>query len=233
MSNNIPILMYHNITDDKNDTSAIYYKDFYNQIKLLTNLNYKSSNLKDICNENYKKKFVITFDDGYENISKIAQDILLEFNQRATCFIVYNRIDKVNDWDQFSKNSNLSKIMNFNQINEWINNGFEIGSHTLDHKNLTSLSVNEKKTQICESANQLNKKFDINVVSFSYPYGKYDNECLNILEKNYDYAVITKKSLFNPLKNKMHEIPRISISRKTSTFKFLLKTLTIYENLKF
>ena len=73
MSNNIPILMYHNITDDKNDTSAIYYKDFYNQIKLLTNLNYKSSNLKDICNESYKKKFVITFDDGYENLKNCTR----------------------------------------------------------------------------------------------------------------------------------------------------------------
>ena len=232
MSKHIPVLMYHNITDDKNDKSSVYYKDFYKQIKILTNLNYKSLNLKDICDENYKKKFVITFDDGYENISKISQEILLEFDQKATCFIVNNKIDKLNDWDQFSKNTKLSKIMNFNQIKEWINNGFEIGSHTLDHKDLTSLSIKEKKIQICDSANRLNEKFGINVVSFSYPYGKYDEECIDILDKNYDYAVTTKKSLFNPFKNKMLEIPRISIGHHTSTFKFLLKNFTIYENLK-
>ena len=53
---NIPVLMYHNITDDKKNKSAVYYKDFFNQIKILSNLNYKSFNLKDIKNDNYKKK---------------------------------------------------------------------------------------------------------------------------------------------------------------------------------
>ena len=53
---NIPVLMYHDVTDDKKNKSAIYYKDFVNQIKILSNLNYKSFNLKDINNENYKKK---------------------------------------------------------------------------------------------------------------------------------------------------------------------------------
>ena len=52
---NIPVLMYHDVTDDKKNKSAIYYKDFVNQIKILSNLNYKSFNLKDINKENYKK----------------------------------------------------------------------------------------------------------------------------------------------------------------------------------
>ena len=114
--------------------SAIYYKDFVNQIKILSNLNYKSFNLKDINNENYKKKIIITFDDGYENVSKIALDILDRFNQKATCFIVLNKIDNFNDWDNNSKKINSSKLMNISQIKEWINMGYEIGSHTLDHE---------------------------------------------------------------------------------------------------
>ena len=153
---NIPVLMYHNITDDKKNKSAVYYKDFFNQIKILSDLNYKSFNLKDINKENYKKKIIITFDDGYENVSKIALDILDQFNQKATCFIVLNKIDNFNDWDNNSKKINSSKLMNISQIKEWINMGYEIGSHTLDHIDLTQLNYENKKKQITNSFFKLN-----------------------------------------------------------------------------
>ena len=230
---NIPVLMYHDITDDKKNKSAVYYKDFFNQIKILSDLNYKSFNLKDINKENYKKKIIITFDDGYENVSKIALDILGRFNQKATCFIVLNKIDNFNNWNNNSKEINTSKLMNKSQINEWINMGYEIGSHTLDHIDLTQLNYENKKKQITKSFFKLNENFGIKPVSFSYPYGKYDKECIDILKENFTFAVTTKKSLYNNKKYNNYEIPRVSIGPKNSIFKFLLKTLTIYENLKF
>ena len=230
---NIPVLMYHNITDDKNDNTAIYYKDFIKQIKFLTSLNYKSFNLKDINKDNYKKKIIITFDDGYENISKIALDILDQFNQKATCFIVLNKIDNFSTWNDNPKKINLTKLMNSSQIREWIDNGYEIGSHTLDHHDLTKLTYENKKIQITKSFLKLNENFGIKSESFSYPYGKYDQECINIIKENYNFAVTTEKSLYNYKKNNNYEIPRVSIGPKNSIFKFLLKTLTIYESLKF
>ncbi len=229
---NIPVLMYHNITDDKNDNTAIYYKDFIKQIKFLTSLNYKSFNLKDINKDNYKKKIIITFDDGYENISKIALDILNQFDQKATCFIVLNKIDNYSNWEENHKKINSIKLMNSFQIKEWIENGYEIGSHTLDHKDLTKLTYENKKDQIIKSFSKLNEDYGIKSESFSYPYGKYDQECIDILKEYCSYAVTTKKSLYNKKKNSNYEIPRVSISPKNSIFKFLLKTLTIYENLK-
>ena len=180
-----------------------------------------------------KKKIIITFDDGYENISKIALDILDQFKQKATCFIVLNKIDNFSNWDDNSKKINTSKLMNSIQIKEWIANGYEIGSHTLDHKDLTKLTYQNKKIQIIKSFLKLNENFGIKTESFSYPYGKYDQECIDILKENYNFAVTTNKSLYNDKKSNNYEIPRVSIGPKNSIFKFLLKTLTIYENLKF
>ena len=164
--------------------NLLYIIKTFNQIKILSDLNYKSFNLKDINKENYKK-IIITFDDGYENVSKIALDILDKFNQKATCFIVLNKIDNFNDWDNNSKKINSSKLMNISQIKEWINMGYEIGSHTLDHIDLTQLNYENKKKQITKSFFKLNENFGIKPVSFSYPYGKYDQECINILKENY------------------------------------------------
>ena len=51
---NIPVLMYHDVTDDKNKLLYII-KTLLIRLKIY-NLNYKSFNLKDINKENYKKK---------------------------------------------------------------------------------------------------------------------------------------------------------------------------------
>lgn len=232
MTKNIPILMYHNITDDKHDLNSVYYKDFHSQIKYLTKLKYKAFNLKDIKDVSYNKKFIITFDDGYENVFKIAMDILNDFNQKATCFIVANNIEKTNDWDEKTNMPSNFKLMSFSNIKEWIKNNFEIGSHSLDHLDLTRLNKEEKQNQIIKSQEILNNIFKYKVKSFAYPYGKYDPECIDILKNYYNFAVTTNKSLFNISRHGFFEIPRISISRKTSMFKFFLKTLTLYENLK-
>ena len=86
--------------------------------------------------------------------------------------------------------------MNISQIKEWINMGYEIGSHTLDHIDLTQLNYENKKADN-KSFLKLNEYFGIKPVSFSYPYGKYDKECIDILKENYTFAVTTKKSLYN------------------------------------
>ena len=56
-------------------------------------------NLKDLKNTNYKKKFVITFDDGYKDVFTNAYPILKNLQFKATCFFVANKIGKFNEWD--------------------------------------------------------------------------------------------------------------------------------------
>ena len=233
MPKKIPVLMFHNISEVRGEKSSVFYKDFYNQIKYLTNLGYKCINLRNIKDTEYKKKIVISFDDGYENIYKLAMPILKEFNQKATCFIVKNQIDGFNLWDSNRDDYKQYKLMNLSQIQEWDANGLEIGSHSLDHLKLTDQTSDDKNKQINGPISFFNDKLNNSVQSFSYPFGVYDNECINLLKKNYKYAVTTKHSLYNQKKFSNYEIPRISINSSTSLFKFFLKVLTSYEDYKF
>jgi len=228
-----PILMYHNISNDKNDHSSIYYKDFYKQIKYLTMFGYQCLSLKNINHNNVRKKIVITFDDGYENVFRYAIPILDQFKQKATCFIVKNQIDGFNKWDIDRNDYKETKLMNLKQIQELHLKGYEIGSHTEDHLNLTKLSYDEKKNQIIRPIDFFKKKLNIDIESFAYPFGSYDDDCIQIIKNNYKYAVTTKPSRYNMDKFKNYEIPRISINSKTSLFKFFLKTLTKYEDYKY
>jgi len=123
--------------------------------------------------------------------------------------------------------------MNTKQIKIWINNGFEIGSHSMDHYNLNNLSNIQKKIQILKPKQFFKNKYGITLESFSYPFGSYNEDCLKILKKSYKFAVTTKRSRyvkgkFNPL-----EIPRVPVNSNTSIFKYFLKIATFYEDIKF
>ena len=76
-------------------------------------------------------------------------------------------------------------------------------------------------------------KFNIDVESFSYPYGKYNKNVIQFVKKYYRFAVTTKRSRFKFNKFDLLEIPRIPVNPDTSMFKFYLKIKTIYEDIKY
>ena len=123
--------------------------------------------------------------------------------------------------------------MNIEQIKEWLISGFNIGSHSLDHVDLTKLNRNDKIDQIVNSKKHLNSLFDTKIDTFAFPFGSYDDETQNIIIEYYDYAVTTKRSRF--IKNKFNNnlLPRVPVSKNDNFFKFFLKIKTPYEDVKF
>ena len=228
---NIPILMYHSIMDDHDKSVSI--NSFEIQMKLMKKMGYQTINFSGLNKNIKKKKFIITFDDGYENLIINAFPILKKLGFSATCFIVTSMLNKYNMWDENRDDYKKIKLMNIDQIYEWVSHGFEIGSHTKDHLDLTSLDINKKKEQIIDSKNFIKDNLGIKLASFAYPFGSFDDETIKIVKENYEYAVTTKSSKDNPNKFDNMKLPRISINKKTSIFKFLLKILTNYENLKY
>ena len=228
----IPVLMYHSISRDNNRIS-VSVTNFKKQMKLMSLLGYKGYSLNKINSKTSKKKIIITFDDGYENIFTEAMPVLKKFNFSATCFIVNKKIGYFNDWDKNQKNFKKKKLMNKKQINTWINNGFEVGSHTMNHYNLKYLSNDQKKYQILKPKQFFKTNYGINIQSFSYPFGCYNEDCLKILKRNYKFAVTTKRSRYNKGKFNPLEIPRVPVNSNTSIFKYFLKITSFYEDIKF
>ncbi len=226
-----PILMYHSIIND--DEKSVSIKSFQKQMLLMKKMGYETINFNELDNFESKKKFIITFDDGYENTFINAFPILKQLGFNATCFIITNKIGHYNDWDENQKNFKKMKLMNTSQINEWVKHGFNIGSHTLDHKDLTKLSNNDKIDQIVNSKKFLINIFKTEVATCAYPFGSYDIETKTLIKKYYDFAVTTKRSRY--VKNKFNNclLPRVPINKKDSLFKFFLKIRTPYEDIKF
>ena len=228
----IPVLLYHNISKEKN-YKDVHVKAFYEQMKLMKKMRYKTVNLNRINSKNLQKKFVITFDDAYQNIHDYVMPILKELDYTATCFFVSNYINKFNYWDISNNNFKKIPLMTDAQLNDWKDNDFEVGSHSLDHSNLNDLDEDELIIQLSESKKNLEDKFNIDVESFSYPYGKYNKNVIQLVKKYYRFAVTTKRSRFKFNKFDLLEIPRIPVNPDTNIFKFYLKIKTIYEDIKY
>ena len=228
----IPVLMYHNISKEKNYTD-VHIKAFHKQMKLMKKMGYEAVNLNKMNSKNVKKKFVITFDDAYQNIHTYVMPILKELDYTATCFFVCKYINKFNYWDMNNRNFKKIPLMTDAQLKDWKNNDFEVGSHSLDHSNLNNLDENRLIIQLSESKKIFKDKFNIDVESFSYPYGIYNKNIIQFVKKYYRYAVTTKRSRFRFDKFDLLEIPRIPVNSDTSIFKFYLKIKTFYEDIKY
>jgi peptidoglycan/xylan/chitin deacetylase (PgdA/CDA1 family) len=64
--------------------------------------------------------------------------------------------------------------MSWEQLMALRDAGMEIGAHTLDHYDLTTLDPAESQRQIVQSKTDLEHRLAINVASFCYPTGLYN-----------------------------------------------------------
>jgi len=102
----------------------------------------------------------LTFDDGWACQFRYARPILNSFGMRATFFV----------------NSNLvggADRMTWEDLEALAADGHEIGGHTLDHPDLTSLEQDEARRQVCEDRDVLVAR-GLSARSFAYPGGAYD-----------------------------------------------------------
>ena len=145
--------------------------------------------------------WVLTFDDGFSSDYKIVLPILNKHEVNALFFIVPSLIGSPNylSWDQVSILSN---------------NGMEIGSHSLNHYDMSTLSSSKRIIELNDSKKIIEDKISKEVISFSFPFGRNNNDAINdVFDCGYDYCFTSKPGLFN---NNDKLIPRISLNCKFS-----------------
>ncbi len=212
-----PIYMYHyiRVNPDQNDklgkSLSVSPSDFDGQIKYLKDNGYEIVNLNKILIDDGKKKAVITFDDGYKDALDNAFPVLQKYNATGTIFIIPNKVG-------------TDGYLNWDEIRTLKNAGWEIGSHTVNHPNLTQLSTNEANKEITESKTIIEKEMGSMVESFCYPAGRYSEEIVNQTKNaGYKYATTTVNDYRNST-NDLLELSRIRICGEDGVSGFIAKT---------
>lgn len=124
-------------------------------------------------------KVTLTFDDGFKSTYTLALPILSAHGIKAVEFPTTGFIDAGVTGDGFP-------AMTWAEIQSLQNTyGWEIGSHTLTHAELPTVSLTQIRNELSQSKSILQSK-GLNVSSFASPYGAYDNTVLKEALKLYN-----------------------------------------------
>ena len=168
----VPILLYHHIGYSF-DEESIYYvapELFDQQLNLLYQWGYQTISIELLARaitqgaELPPKPVILTFDDGSESIYATALPIMQRYGFTGTAYIVYHYVG-------------ITHYMNADEIRALHAAGWEIGSHSLTHRDLTT-RPDRQMDEIVGSRRQLESLLGIPVLSFAYPFGAYDQSSL-------------------------------------------------------
>ena len=210
---NIPILMYHEIVDEKpsrdlqekvQGSYIVSRSKFKEQISCLKESGHYTVSLDEAINilkrkdKTNEKPIVITFDDGFEGNYRYALPILMEYGLSATFFVSAGLVG----------NSNM---LSWDQIREMDSMGMSIQSHSVSHPMLSTLESEKLKYELLESKLMIEEKIGTPVNFFSYPNGDYNSEViLNLRNLGYRAACSSKFGL-NKSETNIFELKRIKI----------------------
>lgn len=172
-----PILLYHRIGTPKTDNPYfVTSEEFRAQMQALKNWGYTSipvSLLVDAIKFGAKlpaRPVVITFDDGNATVYSQAFPIMREFGFSGVNYLIANYIGTVG-------------YMDVEQLKELASKGWETGSHSMTHPDLTNSEKLE--WEVVQSRRKLESLLGVPVETFAYPFGKVNDDVRSLVAKNY------------------------------------------------
>jgi peptidoglycan/xylan/chitin deacetylase (PgdA/CDA1 family) len=211
----IPILNYHMVAPLpwSRKTKGMYIPPgaFRRQLQELKEAGYETVTLDNCIQAPYQsgpKKFIVTFDDGFLSVHQNAMAILSDLGFSAIQFLVADLIGKSNEWDR-ALGVQTKPLMSASQIQEWIQAGHSIGSHTQSHPYLTRIPVEQAQREIADSKKSLEDRFQVPIDHFCYPYGDMNTEVKQmVVNAGYLSACTVRFGVCDP-KTDSHALPRI------------------------
>lgn len=129
-----------------------------------------------------KRPVLITFDDGYADVLYNAEPELHRLHWPATAFIITDRVSGPDP-----------SFLTWRQLSDLAHDGFTIGSHTVHHLDLTTLSPAQVSYELSHSRKTLERHLGTPVHSFAYPYGATDADVVRAVRgAGYGLAFTTR-----------------------------------------
>ncbi|MCB1879540.1 MAG: polysaccharide deacetylase family protein [Chromatiaceae bacterium] len=211
------VLMYHGTTFGKPSCKYSISAEMFNEhLKFLKTNGWNTILFRDLLKgfPFSPKTIVLTFDDGYANNYIGAFKPILKYRMKATWFITTDCVGREAHWQE--QNQGENSLLDHSQLKKMAENGMEIASHTCSHPDLTSLSYEKQTEEMRASKHYLEMLIRDEVVSFAYPFGKFDEKSIEAVRNSgYKIACTTNSGSLSPETDSML-VPRITIFRNDS-----------------
>ncbi|MEI7910210.1 MAG: polysaccharide deacetylase family protein [Verrucomicrobiota bacterium] len=212
----VAVLGYHDLSENETETAMrMHTSKFRKQMAVLRQLGITVISLEDFlawkrgAKSIPEKSVLLTFDDGWKSVYTDALPILKEFGYPFTLYLYKNYID------------GGKKALTTTMINELLQQGGSLGSHSVSHPYPAVIKSHRKKgehdfdaflrKEFGESKRFIESKFPVKVTTYAYPGGFITEEMLPIADE-FGYT-----ALFTVIPGKVkrptpdHRLPRYMI----------------------
>jgi peptidoglycan/xylan/chitin deacetylase (PgdA/CDA1 family) len=192
----LPVLMYHHVGPARSGTLrelTVSSEKFERQVRWLARRGYVGilpSDWLRWLREGTglpERPVLMTFDDGYADLTEHALPVLRRYGFGAVVFVVTGQLGRTNAWDE-AHGSVTHRLMTAEQIQYWATQGIEFGAHSRTHADLTTLTRDQLREEVVGSGIELARLVGSRVSSFAYPYGSYNKDVYECVREVFDVA---------------------------------------------
>ncbi|MFH1665909.1 MAG: polysaccharide deacetylase family protein [Candidatus Omnitrophota bacterium] len=213
----VPILMYHFINEDRNNSLSISPELFESQMEFLHKNGYSVIPLARLA-EGIKsgrkfshKTVALTFDDGYKCNYLNVFPVLAKYNMPATIFLITDSVGRD------------SGVMTWDQARLMAKNGIDFGGHTKKHVYLPDVKDDQALREEVEGSKKaIERELGVKAGYFAYPLGGFNDKIKEIVKQaGYEGACTTNRGgdRFNL---DVYELNRLKVIDKPFHFRAFL-----------
>jgi peptidoglycan/xylan/chitin deacetylase (PgdA/CDA1 family) len=218
------VLYYHRVGG--RDVWTKPNEEFRNELTYLKS-KYECISFRELCDRLdadiplRQRCVVITFDDGYRDNFTEAVPALKDAGLSATFFVATGFIETEREFphDLRALERGGIEALNFPKLT-WDDlrsmeaDGFEIGSHTINHTNMGSADEATIEREVKDSLAALNRELSEKPRAFSFPWGKpqdMSEQAIEIAKRANYYSAVSAYGGANTRKAKLFNIRRVDV----------------------
>jgi peptidoglycan/xylan/chitin deacetylase (PgdA/CDA1 family) len=236
------ILCYHAVSDSWPNVGTIAPRALDRQLRHLLARGYRARNLADALAASHEERtFVVTFDDAFQSVLDRGLPVLERLEVPATLFVPtdFAADAAAMTWSTLGRwigtvHEPELRCMPWNGVRRLAAAGWEIGSHTCSHPQLTAIDRELAKLELSRSKRACEEELQRACTSLAYPFGLHDRAVVELADKaGYRSAVTLGERLLGPREREQPlALSREGIYRTTPWPQFLAATSPLLGRLR-
>jgi len=232
----IKILAYHSVCKTVPNKYSLTVEQFRTHLEYLHSHRFNVLSLEQLLSSIHNntissKAILITFDDAYCDLIHNALPLLQKYQFPSLIFVPFDYMGK-GDGFSFQECRPDLKIMSIKDI-EKIKTTWPLvtfGSHTMKHRDLTSLDENSSHYEIYESLSFLKNNLQEKLLSLAYPFGMFnENIKKEVSEAGYHCAFAFGNIMSNTISTNIYELKREVVLNGQSLKRFAIKVNPVFD----
>jgi peptidoglycan/xylan/chitin deacetylase (PgdA/CDA1 family) len=230
----LPVLMYHRLGEANQSDPSLFISQssFSRQLLWLNEQGYETLSIDralDLWTRGRapKHSILITFDDAFADTLSVAARALTQAGMRATVFAPAGLLGQEVELRSPSSGSNAvsqGRIASEQELKAWAEKGFDVGSHSLSHPDLTEVSPVRVLDEAQDSKLRLEEILERPIEDFCYPYTHHNSSCRRLVQRSGYRSAFAGE----PPMHDLYAIPRMMIYPHDSMARFRRKVSGFY-----